>query len=158
VVSVGATYIDIRGIDFVDGTLVLDIKPYLPFDSISFDTPLPMATDNSGVSLLSGKKLKVPSWIHDSDILLRKVIFSPEALETLRLYDEEKKMKLCTSANEARELITQVLRQDIRATHQGRGQGSAETYKCRVDSFDIEFTTGEYIVVQQISPSTTQSL
>lgn len=160
IVSVGKSYLDIKGIDFVDGTVVLDVKPYIPYDSIPFDGKIAMATDANGTSLLQMQKLKVPQWIYDSDIPLRNVCFSKEALETLRFLDETRAMKLCADANEAQQLITQVLRQDIRATHQGRGQDShtsEQTYKCRLDNFDIDFITGnDNIFVNKISFSSSR--
>ena len=70
-----------------------------------------------------------------------------------------------TSFEDAVELITQVLRQDIRGVHQGRGKqqttfdtltqqatgGSADSYNCTLDGLDIEFaTTSNGILVHSI--------
>ena len=75
------------GVDLLDGTPVLDVKPYIPYADA-----LPQAS--SGF---------VPA---PSD-LARVVTFSPQALEQLRALDPDGQRRLP-------ELITQILRQDPR--------------------------------------------
>ena len=105
------------------------------------------------------RKLTVPSWIIESDIPLNPVCFDTLALDTLNHMEEKKQFVHCRTAEEANELITQVLRQDIRGTHQGRGhlssnettvasevpvslvQDKKDEYMCRLDTMDIRFIT-----------------
>ena len=137
----------------VNGTTVLDIKPYIPYDIIPSDIILPMTLNEDGTTLLE-TKLKVPNWIYEADIIMKKVTFTNESLACLDEIYHSNGFKLCYSVNEAKELIVQVLRQDIRGVHQGRGienktnkvtisdndnDSDISTYMCRLDTFEIEF-------------------
>jgi hypothetical protein len=55
-------------------------------------------------------------------------------------------LKFCSDQQHAKDLITQVLRQDVRGLQQGRGstfgQSSVE-YMCRLDVLVISFQTNE---------------
>ena len=166
VLEVGVDSITVSGIDLCDGTPVLDVKPYIPYDIVMMDEnktsiELPMSVYSS----MSGyqpkqtmRRLTVPSWIVDSDIQLNPVCFDTIALDTLTHMETAKQFIHCRTAEEANELITQVLRQDIRGTHQGRGllssnettQPNTESslvnekkneYMCRLDTMDIRFIT-----------------
>jgi tRNA-Thr(GGU) m(6)t(6)A37 methyltransferase TsaA len=89
IVSVGADYIEIGGLDMVDGTPVLDVKPYIPYDIIPSTIDLPMlkwaedASQNSKAESTSPgrtcdsvvRSLSVPGWIFEADIPLRRVKF-----------------------------------------------------------------------------------
>ena len=124
VIDVGPDFISVCGIDMVDGTPVLDIKPYIPYDSIqlqSSDTclsqssPLPMTvaasifpTILSDGTAYTDRHLKVPSWIIDSDIPLHPVNFDGCAVEALNDLVSDKLMHHCTNAAHAMDLITQV--------------------------------------------------
>jgi len=158
IVSVGSDWIEVRGLDLVDKTPVLDVKPYIPYDLVPSHIALPMATNASGAPLLRGaRELSVPSWIYESDILLRDVVFSPEASAQLSAAAEQSCV-FCDSAVQARELIEQVLRQDVRGVHQGRGNDgdgeSGKEFNLRLDGLQIRFlTTKEAINVTSISPS-----
>lgn len=81
-----------------------------------------MATTADGTPL-PVKSLTVPEWVVEADIPLKPVVFSPEAEENLRNLFRSKNTKgrISRSPEEAMELIKQVLRQDIRSQHQGRG-------------------------------------
>lgn len=168
VLGVGDDYVDISSVDFVHGTPVLDIKPVVPYDLVpsKFDlTNLLMAKDQDGRALQQ-RELEVPSWIIDSDIPMRQVIFTPEAEESLRSVVSKKGMRFCDSFEHGRDLIVQVLRQDVRGVHQGRsdkatksarnGNGDeagagGETYMCRLDSLEIQFgTTADQVIVRQL--------
>ena len=108
VVSVTSNNITIRGIDFVDMTPVLDVKPYIPYDLVPSLLPLPMAvycspspdpspSPNSNNdadhdwSLSRGHSptpnpttLRVPSWIYEADVPVRLVRFSVPAADQLQ--------------------------------------------------------------------------
>lgn len=81
-----------------------------------------MATTADGTPL-PVKSLTVPEWVVEADIPLKPVVFSPEAEENLRnlFRSSNAKGRISRSPEEAMELIKQVLRQDIRSQHQGRG-------------------------------------
>lgn len=66
IIEVTKDYIDIKCIDFVDGTIILDIKPYIPYDIIPSNIPLPMATLSDGTSIIDDTTLKVPQWVFES--------------------------------------------------------------------------------------------
>ena len=126
VVEVGNDYISVSGIDMVDGTPVLDIKPYIPYDSIQlqkkdgedseFAAPLPMSVaasfcnaDQPLDATFKERRLTVPSWIIDSDIPLLPVNFEASALESLRELIVDRLLLHCTTCAHATDLITQVL-------------------------------------------------
>lgn len=123
VVEVGSDFIRVSGIDMVDGTPVLDIKPYIPYDSIQLESregnesvPLPMSVAaspllclQSGGSIYEERKLRVPSWIIDSDIPLHPVAFDICALEALSDLILDRVLSHCSTTTEAIDLITQAL-------------------------------------------------
>ncbi|XP_077216366.1 tRNA-thr(GGU) m(6)t(6)A37 methyltransferase [Tasmannia lanceolata] len=91
----------LSGIDLVDGTPVLDIKPYLPYsDSIQGAT--------------------VPKWVTaDNSLSVASVNFSPDFSSTLaNCWVTAEKQSLYTSPDEFRSLIEQVLSWDIRSLAQ----------------------------------------
>lgn len=154
VVSIGADYIEVRGIDLLHGTPVLDVKPYIPYDLVLSQIALPMAVDSTGIPLQSrSRELSVPSWIFEADIVMRNVCFAPSALDRLsELIDgDERERGFCNTAAQAKELIEQVLRQDVRGVHQGRGFHAdieengkhTPSYMCRLDGLSIRFVTTE---------------
>ncbi len=59
------------------------VKPYIPYDMVPSDYVLPMATTASGVPLLS-RKLSVPAWVVDSDIVMQPVRFSVAAMQGIQ--------------------------------------------------------------------------
>ncbi|XP_016447030.1 uncharacterized protein LOC107772059 isoform X1 [Nicotiana tabacum] len=95
----------ISGVDLVDGTPVLDIKPYLPYcDSIS--------------------GAMVPDWVKvDNMLAVASVNFSHDFSASLnhcwsRITEKKKKISLYTSPTEFQNLIQQVLSWDIRSVSQ----------------------------------------
>jgi tRNA-Thr(GGU) m(6)t(6)A37 methyltransferase TsaA len=134
IISVGADYIEIRCLDLIHGTPVLDgenhkqiyffrflfhlfycivpsplflVKPYIPYDLVPSEYELPMVTSSDG-NPLKIRPLQVPSWIVDSDIALLPVTFQPEAIQTIQELIIERKLKFCSTVEEATELISQV--------------------------------------------------
>jgi tRNA (adenine37-N6)-methyltransferase len=160
IVSIGKDFIEIKSIDFVNGTPVLDVKPYIPYDVIALPTGtnasdyLPMAYDNDGNSL-QVTSLRVPDWIRESDIPLRNVIFTTEAKTGLDLVICETGLQFCRDAIHAMNFITQVLRQDVRGVKQGRAvdliDEKGQQYMCRLDSMEIHFSVKpENTIVESI--------
>ncbi|KAK9055208.1 hypothetical protein SSX86_026290 [Deinandra increscens subsp. villosa] len=99
--SVQGNSILLSGVDLVDGTPVLDVKPYLPYcDSIEGAT--------------------VPHWVKMDDLLtVASVDFSDDFLATLtNCWPAIDKKSLYTSPEEFQTLIKQVLSWDIRSVSQ----------------------------------------
>eukprot|EP01038_Epipyxis_sp_PR26KG_P008640 gene8640-11680_t len=158
IAAVGKDFIEILCVDMVDGTPVLDVKPYIPYDVIPSKYFLPMACSAKGEPL-NKRLLQVPSWVVEADIEMKPVIFSNDILNKLEEFSSDGHLRHCINCNEIMELITQVLRQDIRGVHQGRGTAAtsdsssnqvlgvkdqyfnakASNYCCRIDGLDIQF-------------------
>ena len=147
---VNEKFIEISQLDMVDGTPVIDIKPYIPYDIIPSSIPLPM------LALVKDElhSLQVPSWIFDSDIVLRKVLFTDSVVHDLKAVCSEQNLLFYGNSYQAMRLIEQVLAQDIRGIHQGRGRVDKKClYECRLDNLRLEFSTDEMsITVQSIHP------
>ena len=102
--------ITLHGIDIINNTTILDIKPYLPFDVVDRDM------------------LKVPKWVDNNDIFkpLNVTIDNngkKNVLDKLINYVKYDK-SIWWKADESNEFINtikEVLRWDIRSKHQGRG-------------------------------------
>lgn len=115
-----------------------------------------MATTADGTPL-PVKSLTVPEWVVEADIPLKPVVFSVEAEESLRslFRSTNTKGRISRSPEEAMELVKQVLRQDIRSHHQGRGNVVSSTaddseksvsppidtpsYSCTLDGITLSF-------------------
>lgn len=117
--------IEISGHDLVNGTPVLDIKPYLHADYIP--------------------DFKTPHWVmDDSDAVPRPVQFSCESIISLEQLIHENKLGFYTSLNEIQQAIQQMLVLDIRSVHQGRGHANKEQhFVCHFDALEIVFQTLE---------------
>ncbi|KAI9998996.1 hypothetical protein PInf_003668 [Phytophthora infestans] len=117
--------IEISGHDLVNGTPVLDVKPYVPADYVPGHI--------------------VPDWVAaETDVVARPVEFTPEATASLTELVEAKLSSFYANVSDLKTAIEQMLVLDIRSVHQGRGQ-AAETqqFQCRFDTVQIEFTTLE---------------
>eukprot|EP00981_Chlorochromonas_danica_P006971 scaffold1508_cov182-Ochromonas_danica.AAC.5 len=148
IVEVNQEGIIISCLDMVDGTPVLDVKPYIPYDLLPSDYILPMMID------CPSRKLKVPDWVIDWDVPMRNVQFSSHAEEGLAMAcstSKQSSLRHSHSVEEARDLIVQVLRQDIRGlTHRSQDE-SMESYLCRLDGLTIRFmTTSSHIEIMSI--------
>ncbi|KAK1420913.1 hypothetical protein QVD17_22878 [Tagetes erecta] len=116
--SVQGNSILLSGVDLVDGTPVLDVKPYLPYcDSIEGAT--------------------VPHWVKMDDLLtVASVDFSDEFFTTLTdCWAAIGKKSLYTSPEEFQILIKQVLSWDIRSVSQ-RTQVEEKYEKTKNDHVD----------------------
>ncbi|GLI66014.1 hypothetical protein VaNZ11_009717 [Volvox africanus] len=92
------------GADIVDGSPVLDIKPYVPFCDC-----LPAA--------------KAPSWVQaeaeEEPLAVREVVMDQTAQDALmRAWQARKAHSMYSSAEQYLELVRQVLSRDIRSVHQ----------------------------------------
>ncbi|XP_021308024.1 uncharacterized protein LOC8060284 isoform X2 [Sorghum bicolor] len=90
----------LSGVDLVDGTPVLDIKPYLPYSD-------------------SVKGAAVPNWLEvDGALAVESVHFSEHFISALPTCWMHVKQSLYASADEFQDLIKQVLSWDIRSISQ----------------------------------------
>ncbi|GBG25926.1 tRNA adenine37-N6-methyltransferase [Hondaea fermentalgiana] len=108
--------VHLRGIDLVDGTPVLDIKPYVPH----VDTPV----DEDGAAVC-------PSWVVNPKFDLVDVEFEPAVLESLRVLCESGKSEWF-KPSEFEEMLTslkQIIALDPRGVIHGRGNFSSKSFK-----------------------------
>mgnify|MGYP001803542362 CR=1 FL=1 len=91
----------LEGIDLLEGTPILDVKPYLPFCE-------------------SLKDAVAPSWVSAEPWFeLRDVVWEASARSQLRVaFEEARPLSLYSSPSELELLVTSVLRRDIRSVHQ----------------------------------------
>ena len=145
----------IGGVDIVDGTPILDVKPYVPYDAVpDFGVP-------AWVVHGSGTTEHEPTEIDQADAPVR---FEPAALEMLTsLANDPKaaraqlarakggkklaKLVLRTYANRPEQLaacVLQVVAQDPRSVHQGRGGDftdlrGEESFTLTIDGVEVSF-------------------
>ncbi len=119
-------YIEISGHDLVNGTPVLDVKPYVFSDFVP--------------------SYVCPHWVADKADVVdveRKVQFDSSALKALGEIVQNGHLSFYKSLEEIQDAIRQVLVLDIRSVHQGRGKASDAVFSCRLDRLVIEFRTLE---------------
>jgi hypothetical protein len=130
----------LSGVDLVDGTPVLDIKPYLPYsDSIQ------------GAS--------VPNWVkEDCSLAVASVTFSDTFSSSITsCWKLIEKKSLYSSADEFRSLITQVLSWDIRSMSQrNKPQDTLDeeiVYHLVLEGLDVSYMIDNEsnILVQDVS-------
>jgi len=139
------------------------VKPYIPYDIVYGPVGtlpalplLPEHLDSSAVHSESSP-LKVPSWIVEADVPDRRVVFEDTALTALRGLVRSREVQFCRDEEEAVQLVVQVLRQDVRSIHQGRGSSegpSAKLYHCTLDGMRLSFSTSESEIRVQAVTST----
>lgn len=115
------------GADLIDGTPILDVKPYLGHD-VQPDAVTPAWCENR----------------NDASLIV-EVRWHEGALHSLAEASAKRKLRFYADATLAREAIEQTLQLDIRSVHQGRGQAVDETvgqrYSCRFDVVEVHFVT-----------------
>jgi len=126
-----AGVIHISGVDLTDGTPILDIKPYIPYDVVL--------------------EHKVPAWVVCEDLPAWQLQVMPEAEAVLRELATERGSPFYSTYEELRALLRDVLLQDVRSIHKGRGtvvedksslKGGAnfsEPFTCNIDDIAVEF-------------------
>ena len=126
----------IRGADLIDGTPILDVKPYLPFDSIRDHRVPSLYTDEA-----------------DRKFKRRDVRFVSEAEASLKYFTKSTKLYK-NDFTSLRDAIVECLSLDIRAVYQNRGKATAEMqqYEFHFDRLNILFETHEeYVLVKSVS-------
>lgn len=133
--AVYGRYIEISGHDLVNGTPVLDVKPYMFADCVPEHV--------------------CPEWVSDKVDLERQVEFSVEATQALEAIILQQKSRFYKQFEHIQAAIKQMLVLDIRSVHQGRGHASEDQlFLCRFDNVKIGFRTlEEKILVVQCSYS-----
>jgi hypothetical protein len=120
----------------VDNTPVFDIKPYVPWDRIESLLP-----STSNELLVKMTHVCTPSWVSDNDELAQ-VKWTESARSSLCKH-ANKLAPLYESVDEAVAAISEIVAQDPRALHDGRGNSSS--------SIDFDFTFGELRISFRVS-------
>ena len=160
-------HVYVSGLDLVDGTPVLDIKPYVPhYDSVGF-----MYEHGLGME----ERASIPQWISDGLDKRKEVFFSKESEEQLKniiMSDERKELEFYgtstgrdASDEEAfdsiKSCIEEVLSVDVRSKWQTKkarlGKSRAETAK-RVKEIQQEDIKEEESEKEQVNDICTQQL
>lgn len=139
---VEGTTIFFSGLDLLDGTPVLDIKPYVSQDSVNL------------------AELSVPAWVAAKEILFEQITFSEPADAALKeFYSDEKKKEssFFDSAEGAQKFITEVLSHDFRSVHTKKTASELmdSSHNVEVDCFKVDFTINpraNSITVVSITP------
>ena len=111
--SVEGTRIHVSGIDLIEDTPVLDIKPYIP----NYDSPGIAAED-----------VKIPSWICDEKKSV-KVNFTSAALGSLKFKDQDE-------LDQVKRSIVRILSEDPRSVYR-KEKCSDKLYFFTVDSYHV---------------------
>lgn len=141
---VEGTTIYFSGLDLLDGTPVLDIKPYVSQDSVNL------------------AELSVPAWVAAKEVLFEKITFSEQADAVLKdFYSDAKKREssFFDSAEGAQKFITEVLSHDFRSVHTKKTASELidSSHNVEVDCFKVDFTINpraNSITVVSITPLT----
>lgn len=133
--------IHVSGVDLTDGTPILDLKPYIPYDVVLDHV--------------------VPAWVMAEDVPAWQLRIAPEAEAVLRELAVERGSPYYSTYEDLVALLRDVLLQDVRSIHKGRGTtvkaGSGtkpgdeapEPFTCNIDDIAVEFVALEdaiYIV------------
>jgi len=133
--------IHVSGVDLTDGTPILDLKPYIPYDVVLDHV--------------------VPAWVMAEDVPAWQLRIAPEAEAVLRELAVERGSPFYSTYEDLVALLRDVLLQDVRSIHKGRGTtvkaGSGtkpgdeapEPFTCNIDDIAVEFVALEdaiYIV------------
>ncbi|KAG5177376.1 TsaA-like domain-containing protein [Tribonema minus] len=138
ILGVQGHHLHVSGLDLVDGTPVLDVKPVVPYD----------VPDG----------LAVPEWVLEGDKERRRVTWSRAAQLALHALFERRgarASRFYDNPQALSEAAAQVLAQDIRGVHQGRGSASdgggcgGAAYECVFDGLRLLFVHADGAVIVQ---------
>jgi len=160
-----ARTLHLLGLDLVDGTPVYDIKPYIPWDSVggNFHSS-PVGNDCSNTVALLPRirplsSFRVPDWVTANDGEFARVVFTPEARASVAaarargllhpLYPPLEKDAVQKPSNmthgggeedcEVCAAVCEVVAQDPRSSHDGRGKPTAEAYGMTFNALRVSF-------------------
>lgn len=128
--------IHVSGVDMTDGTPILDVKPYIPYDVVP---------DH-----------RVPPWVVAEDVPSWELRVDPQAEAALREIAAERASPFYATYEALVALLRDVLLQDPRSVHQGRGKAmvvdvgkgavdvgqgeeEVEPYTCNIDDIAVQF-------------------
>ena len=165
--SVGAT-IHLSGVDIVNGTPILDIKPYIP----EYDCPSTEDKSNTELSSerVTGSDVKekvvhnnsdgvqAAKWINNKGSDLTDVIFTDRASQQLEKFqnhtDSEYSLNFLKNSSEARRAIADILLADPRSSYR-RKSCIDRLYYFTVDTIHVtcwfDGSIAEVVKVQHIS-------
>ncbi len=129
ILRVEGDQIHVQGLDLLDGTPILDIKPYIP----DYDAPK-VRSSNCDVESETEDEVRVPTWINQSESDL-KVCFTPRAEECLKSLDKNDLVTL-KNVDELREAIVDVLKADPRSNYR-KDKCSDRLYFFQVDNVKV---------------------
>jgi hypothetical protein len=119
--AVSKNTLTISGVDFVHGTPVIDVKPYVPYDSV------PGAV--------------VPAWVRmPSDGPRCVVEVAQRAREQVAEAVARKGLALYSKAEDILDAITQVLSLEIRSLYQQSSAPPAREFTLRLDRLTVVYT------------------
>ena len=141
--------LQLSGVDLVDGTPIIDIKPYVP----QYDSPLAMPGG------LGESSVRIAPWLEEVQTESLEVDFSPAANRALQ---DQKGALLCDSEVFRRTLV-QCLESDPRPLYRWRRERTAcsSDYQVQIDGiaahcrFERAADGTERVLVEQIFPAST---
>ena len=135
------TYLNVSGLDLVDGTPVVDIKPYVPnYDSVPVD------------------QLKVPSWVSDGLDTRRPVNIESRALQQLEQILTENPnalqfyggQSLDATVEQVANCIAEVLSVDVRSAWQTKKAREGKSQAERASRVQGDYMEGSSECTQQL--------
>eukprot|EP00475_Leptophrys_vorax_P029387 TRINITY_DN4311_c0_g1_i1.p1 TRINITY_DN4311_c0_g1~~TRINITY_DN4311_c0_g1_i1.p1 ORF type:complete len:256 (+),score=54.03 TRINITY_DN4311_c0_g1_i1:1398-2165(+) len=109
-------------LDFVDGTPILDIKPYIP----AYDCP-------------PDKQIRVPEWVEDHSLLRYSSVLIPDEIVQAVAAIPVSKFEFYDSHDQVLQVIKQVLINDLRPPSKRKNQKSTEIFEVRIDVLSVKF-------------------
>ena len=128
----------LRGLDLVDDTPVYDIKPYVPWDRVESLESSPV---NASLSVRM-EHVMTPKWVSEDDELPR-VEWTEAASNALLEHADVLRPLYNDVAAEAKAAISEIVAQDPRALHDGRGKLSDEDFNFSFGSLRVSFRVEE---------------
>ena len=120
--------IHLSAIDLIEGTPILDVRPYIPaYDTVPIDS------------------VRVPAWIDESPDHppLDGVVVSDAAWRSLEELESAREFEFFTRASDVRSLIEQVLRPDVRSSHRRKVGHDSDEYEVFLDRLRVVFTISD---------------
>ena len=128
--SVNGNTITLRGVDLIEGTPILDVKPYHPMDCM-VDAEYPQWVAAQFPDRRAAPQIVPP---------LRAVEFTDAAAEELRLCLEENSLELYSSVEEVREGMVECIRLDMRREQHRKKLGAGSgTFRFCFDLLNVTF-------------------
>ncbi len=156
----------VSGIDILDGTPIVDIKPYIkqydfPDLSVHQNSSQNIETEETKHSVNNDKEPVVPNgWVDGSVVSDVTVEFSPKSLEQLRRFHKSDETNLCSHClkhfsgfDDSKDAITNLLKADPRSVYR-RNKCVDRLYYFTIDSlhitswFDIETNVVEVLKIK----------